>query len=450
MEISRRMQRVFDTNARRMRLGSLIARWLLLLALALAMALIGASLVLHTPLDDLRPLLLYLLASSGASALLGLGALLLLRRWPGMSLRLKMALPPLVAAVVISVNVYVTARLMFISDEDVGLLLLLLLFGCILSLGLAWAVAGPCVAIIRTLEYGARRMAKGDYSVRLPEQAIAGKDELGQLGESFNSMAQQVQKSFERQREAEQTQRQFMAATSHDLRTPLTSIRAMIEAIDDGVVTDLATIARYIHTIRGETQHLSALIDDLFELSRLDAGVLQLHRTSTWVDTLISDALEAMRAAAEEKGAALIGQVGDNLTPVRVDVQRVQRVFFNLIQNAIQHTPSGGAVLVRASALTGRRQGVLVEVMDTGVGIPDADLPHIFDRFYRGEPSRTRESLQSGGTHAHAGLGLTIARALVEAHGGQITALSPCARWPSNVARPNTGPGSAFLFTLPS
>jgi signal transduction histidine kinase len=450
MELSSQIQRVFDANTKRAGLGKIILRWLLLLALALAVALLGAELVLHTAPDDLEPLLLYLLASGGASALLGLGALLLLRLRPGMSLRLKMALPPLVAAIVMAVNVYVTARLMFIADEDVGLLLLLLLFGFILSLGLAWAVAGSRVAAIRALEQGARLIARGDYSARLPERVIEAKDELGQLGESFNLMAQRVQESFEHQRETEQAQRQFLAATSHDLRTPLTSIRAMIEAIDDGVVTDLPTIAHYIHTIRGETQHLSALIDDLFELSRLDAGALQLHRDSAWVDTLISDTLEAMRAAADAKGVALLGQVESDLPPVRVDVQRIQRVFYNLLQNAIQHTPAGGAVLIRASALKSKRHGVLIDVMDTGVGIPASDLPHIFDRFYRGEPSRARESLRGGGAHAHAGLGLTIARALVEAHGGHITALSPCPTWPPGVARPDTGPGSAFLFTLPS
>jgi signal transduction histidine kinase len=447
MEFSSQIQRAFDASTRRAGLGKTVARWLLLLLLALAVALIGASLILHTPSEDLEPLIMYLLASGGASALLGLGALLLLRRWPGMSLRLKMALPPLVAAIVISVNVYVTARLMFIADADVGLLLLLLLFGFILSLGLAWAVAGQRVAIIRALEQGARRIAKGDYSVRLPERVIEGKDELGQLGESFNMMAQRVQESFERQRETEQAQRQFLAATSHDLRTPLTSIRAMIEAIDDGVVTDRGTIARYIHTIRSETQHLSTLIDDLFELSRLDTGTLQLHRDAAWVDTLISDTLAAMRTAADEKGVALLGQLEPDLPAVRVDVQRIQRVFYNLLQNAIQHTPAGGAVLIRASALHGKRRGVLIDVLDTGGGIPASDLPHIFDRFYRGEPSRVRESLHGG---PHAGLGLTIARALVEAHGGQITALSPCNSWPQNVIRPNTGPGSAFLFTLPS
>jgi signal transduction histidine kinase len=448
MEISSQMQRVIEGSVRRFSLARVILRWLLLLALALGLALGGASLLLHTASDDLEPLGLYLLASSGASVLVGVGALLLLRFRPGMRLRLKLALPPLVAAVVISVNVYVTARLMFISPEDVGLLLLLLLFGFALSLGVASAVAGQHLAIIRRLEQGARRIARGDYSARLPAEVIQDGDEIGQLGASFNIMAEQVQESFERQREAEQSQRHFIAATSHDLRTPLTSIRAMIEAMDDGVVSDPATIARYIHTIRGETRHLSALIDDLFELSRLDAGVLELQRTAASIDDLISDALEMMYAPAQEKGVALIGQVGSDLPLVRVDVPRMQRVLFNLLQNAIQHTPAGGAVLIRALALKGRKRGVLVDVLDTGSGIPAADLPYIFDRFYRGEPSRRRESPQS--SSAHAGLGLTIARALVEAHGGHIRALSPGSGWPSDVERPATGPGSAFLFTLPA
>ncbi len=442
------MQRIVETNGWRSGLLGVIGRWLLLLALALGLALIIAALGLHTSESDLASLSIYMSISGGVSALVGLGALLLLRSWPGGSLRLKLALPPLVAALVISVNVYITARLMFISSDDVGLLLMLLAFGFILSLGLASAIAGTVLTHIRMLESRARRIAQGDYSARLPEALVKERDELGQLGSSFNIMAERVQESFERRREAEQSQRHFIAATSHDLRTPLTSIRAMIEAMDDGVVTDPATIARYIHTIRGEAQHLSTLIDDLFELSRLDAGALQLHCNLASLDDLISDSLEAMRAAAAQKGVLLIGRVEDGLPLVHVDVQRVQRVLFNLLQNAIRHTPSGGAVLIRASAVQGKRRGALIDVLDTGQGIPACDLPRIFDRFYRGEPARTREPGQH--SSAHAGLGLTIARALVEAHGGHITALSPCPHWPRDVERPNTGPGSAFIFTLPA
>lgn len=442
------MQRIIETNGWRSGLLGVVGRWLLLLALALGLALIIAALGLHSSESDLASLGIYMSVSGGISALVGLGALLLLRSWPGGSLRLKLALPPLVAALVIAVNVYVTARLMFIAPDDVGMLLMLLTFGFILSLGLASAIAGTVLTHIRTLESRARRIAQGDYSARLPVELVRERDELGQLGSSFNIMAERVQESFERRREAEQSQRHFIAATSHDLRTPLTSIRAMIEAMDDGVVTDPATIARYIHTIRGETQHLSTLIDDLFELSRLDAGALQLHCNLASLDDLISDSLEAMHAAAAQKGVLLIGKVEDGLPLVHVDVQRVQRVLFNLLQNAIRHTPKGGAVLIRASAIQGKRRGALIDVLDTGQGIPASDLPHIFDRFYRGEPARTREPSQH--SSAHAGLGLTIARALVEAHGGHITALSPCPHWPSDVERPNTGPGSAFIFTLPA
>jgi signal transduction histidine kinase len=453
MQISSQMQPIREHSFRRGGLLSVIARWLLLLALAVGLAAGGAALALHVSRDDLMQITLYLLISGVASVLLGLAALLVLRSWPWGNLRLKLALPPLVAALVISVNVYVTAQMMFIAPGDAAMLLLLLAFGFMLSLGLASAVADALLSKIRALEAGARQIARGDYGARLPSGPVGERDELGQLGSNFNLMAARVQESFERQRETEQSQRHFIAATSHDLRTPLTSIRAMIEAMDDGVVTDPATIARYIHTIRGEAQHLSALIDDLFELSRLDAGVLELRRDLASLDDLVSDSLEAMRAAADQKGVALIGRVERDLPLVRVDVPRIQRVLFNLLQNAIRHTPGGGSVLIRVSALNTdhnqtQQRGVLVEVMDSGQGIRASDLPHIFERFYRGEPSRSREPDQHNA--AHAGLGLTIARALVDKHGGQISAHSPCTGWPADLPQPTTGPGSTFTFTLPA
>jgi signal transduction histidine kinase len=423
-----------------------VLRWLLLLIVALVVAVTSAAWLLHAPPDDLLALSIYLLVSGATSALIGLGALLLLRYAPGTTLRLKLVLPSLVAAVVICVNVFLTARLMFIASEDVGLLLLLLAFAFSLSVGMASAVAGTLLLIIRALDQGAREIADGNYRVRLPAQT-SGRDELEHLASSFNWMAQQVQESFDRQREIEQSKRQFLVAISHDLRTPLTAILAMVEAVDDGVVSDPETIAHYIHTMRSETRHLSALIDDLFELSRLEAGPLELHRDLSVLDDLISDTLEAQHALAEQKGVRLIGHLEDGLPALRMDVQRIQRVLNNLMQNSLEHTPTGGSVLIRASRQGVRKAGVLVEVLDTGQGIPESDLPHIFDRFYRGEPSRSRTSGKQHG--AHAGLGLTVARALVEAHGGQIRASSPCACWPEQFERPDTGPGSIFAFTLP-
>lgn len=446
MDLSRPERLTFERSQQRPGLLKVVVRWALLLLTALALAVSSAALLLHAPITHLRPLSLYLLLSGLASALIGLGALLLLRSSPGASLRLKLVLPSLIAALVICLNVFLTARLMFIEPEDVGLLLVLLAFAFVLSVGMASAVAGTVLPLIRALDHGARQIAGGDYRVRLPT-APAGRNELEHLASSFNWMAQQVEQSFVLQREIEQAQRQFFVAISHDLRTPLTAIRAMVEAIDDGVVHDSETIAQYIHTIRGETRHLSALIDDLFELSRLDTSALKMHRSSSMLDDLISDTLEAQQATAEQQGILLCGQVEDELPPVQIDVQRIQRVLNNLLQNALEHTPPGGSVLIRAARQKGKAAGVHVEVMDTGQGIPEGELPRIFDRFYRSEPSRSRAATRQNGTHA--GLGLAIARALVEAHGGQIRASSPCTWWPEEVERPATGPGSIISFSLP-
>jgi signal transduction histidine kinase len=201
----------------------------------------------------------------------------------------------------------------------------------------------------------------------------------------------------------------------------------MVEAIDDGVVTDAETTQRYVRTILSEVQRLSGLIDDLFELSRLDAGVLALHVEPGSLRDLVSDTLEALQVQAAEKGLRLHGAVEDNLPPVLMDTARVQRVLFNLVQNAIRHTPPDGTILLAAQE---EPEAVRVDVVDTGEGVAPDDLPHIFERFYRGEKSRVRGQ---GG----AGLGLAIARGLVEAHGGRI--------WAQSVP----GQGARFSFVLP-
>jgi signal transduction histidine kinase len=206
----------------------------------------------------------------------------------------------------------------------------------------------------------------------------------------------------------------LIAAVSHDLRTPLSAIRAMIEAITDGVVTDEETIRRYLRTMHDGTRELSHLIDDLFELSRIEAGALTLTREPVMVGDLISDALERLRPQAEARSVALTGSADAALPAVSLDAHHISRVLTNLIENALRHTPAGGQVQVQA-----RRDGarLSLEVIDTGEGIAAADLPHVFDRFYRGEKSRSRES---GG----AGLGLSISKGIVEAHGGTIRAES--------------------------
>jgi signal transduction histidine kinase len=217
-----------------------------------------------------------------------------------------------------------------------------------------------------------------------------------------------------------------VAAVSHDLRTPLASIRAMVEAISDRVVTDRATVDRYLGTIGGEVERLSQLIDDLFELSQIDAGQLRLQVEDGSLHDLISDTLRSLSAQAERRGVDLVGRVDETLPPVRLDPARAQRVLDNLVGNALRHTAAGGRVELGALE---RGDEVEVTVRDSGEGIAPEDFDRVFEPFYRAERERSRS--------AGAGLGLTIARGIVAAHGGRIWAES------------TLGAGTTFHFTLP-
>ena len=250
---------------------------------------------------------------------------------------------------------------------------------------------------------------------------------MAHLGNSFNEMAAQLQAVEAKQKTLDTLRRDLIAWVSHDLRTPLTSIRAILEALADGIVDDPATIQRYLRTAQQDIRQLSLLIDDLFEMAQVDAGGLQLQPAWTALTDLVSDTIESFSELAKRQGVQLNGSIAPGTDPVYLDAQRISRVLANLVSNALRHTPSGGAVRIRA-AREGAR--VLVEVEDSGEGIKPDDLPHVFERFYRGEKSRNRAT---GG----AGLGLAIARGVIEAHGGQIAVES------------TPGQGTRFHFHLP-
>jgi signal transduction histidine kinase len=208
-------------------------------------------------------------------------------------------------------------------------------------------------------------------------------------------------------RQIEEARRQMVAAVSHDLRTPLASLRLLVEAIDDGVATG-ETRERYLGEMRTHVEALTALIDDLFELSRIEAGEISWTMRQVELRELIGETVAAMRAPAEARGVALSAVLPAEAVLAEANAEKVQRVLFNLIQNAIRHTPADGSVTVRAR-MAGA--GVEVEVADEGEGIPAADGERVFEAFYRGDESRSEEG---------AGLGLAISRAIVEAHGGRI------------------------------
>jgi signal transduction histidine kinase len=224
-------------------------------------------------------------------------------------------------------------------------------------------------------------------------------------------------------RQVEDARRGLVAAASHDLRTPLASLRLLVEAIDDGVAGEDRD--RYLREIRTHVAVLSDLIDDLFELSRIEAGDISWTMRQVELGDLIGDTVAAFRVSAEERGVHLAAELPEGKVVAEADAEKVQRVLFNLIQNAIRHTPADGSVTVRAK---GGPSGVEVEVADSGEGIPAAEGERVFDAFYRGDSARGEDG---------AGLGLAISRAIVEAHGGRI--------WLEDAH-----PGTRVRFTLPA
>jgi signal transduction histidine kinase len=224
---------------------------------------------------------------------------------------------------------------------------------------------------------------------------------------------------------AEATRRQLVAAVSHDLRTPIASLRLLVEAVDDEIV-DGETRRRYLATMQTHIHSLSSMIDDLFELSRIEAGDIDWSMRQVELALLVDETVAAMQPEAGAKGVAIHTQLGEKLS-ARADPEKIQRVLFNLIRNAIRHTPADGSVTVRAEAGGG---GVEIEIADTGDGIPASEREQVFDAFFRGGEDASRAS-------DGAGLGLAVSRAIVETHGGRIW-LAP------------TEQGTRVRFSLPS
>ena len=397
---------------------------LLFLAVSLAAALL-AAILLRLPTADL-PLVALLLTAMGGGG--GLLALLLVRpavlgRLGGV--RAQLAGASLIGSLLLLGMMLAGARAMFFSGHDLSLLLTMLVFAAILSVGFGLLCAGMLADRIQRVRAGTARIADGHLESEVP---VEGHDEVAGLAEDFNRMARALEASAEREREMEKMRRDLIASVSHDLRTPLASTRALIEAVADGVAEDRETEGRYLSSARRELMHLSRLVDDLFELARIDAGVLQLTLEEASLHDLISDTISSFQPQAESRKVRLIGEVSGDVDPVLANPSRLQRVLHNLLSNALRHTPADGTVALRA---TPQGDEVRVEVTDTGEGIAPEDLPRVFERSFRAEKSRTRKTDDSG-----AGLGLAIARGLIEAHGGTMDVES------------DPGRGSRFCFTL--
>jgi signal transduction histidine kinase len=403
---------------------TLLLRFLGSIVLIVALTLLVFALLMQPPLQEFQGMTLFLSATALVSLALGYGAYQLgwFNRSP--NLRWTLLSSYALSSLLTFLNVWVTARLMFINPHDLTLATILLVFAAGIAMALGYFFTSTLIDKVGALNRGAQALAQGQLHARVK---MAGQDEIAQLARSFNEMAERLQEADQRQKELVTLRRDLIAWVGHDLRTPLASVRAMVEALADHMVEEPETIDRYLRTAQRDIGALSSLIDDLFELAQLDAGGLKLDRQPNSLSDLISDTLESFSALAQEKAIVFGGSVEAAIDPVWMDARQIGRVLTNLVGNALRHTPTGGRVEVRATAVP---IGVQVVVSDTGEGIRSEDIPYLFERFFRGERSRNRAT---GG----AGLGLAIAKGIVEAHGGQI--------WVES----QRGHGARFTFTLP-
>ena len=347
-------------------------------------------------------------AVAGGSLACGLALALALRRAP--TVVVQLAGLALTAVCVPLGAVLLSGWVMFHMGADVKILAVAAgsaTAAVLAALLLARSISGP----LRRVGAAAHALAAGDLSARAPTE---GARELADLAGSFNAMAAGIEQLFDARRE-------LVAWASHDLRAPIASLQAMLEAIEDG----LASAEDYLPTLREQTRTLSMLVDDLFELARIDAGALTLELHRTPVAPLVDSALRLLQPEAAARGIVLTAELDEGAS-APLAPEKIERVLFNLLTNALRHTPSDGSIAVRVEQQAAE---VLLRVEDTGEGLPADGPARMFDRFWRADRARS-----AGG----AGLGLAIARGLVEAHGGRI--------WAEN--RPQGG--ACVSFTLPA
>ncbi|HZY45975.1 MAG TPA: HAMP domain-containing protein [Anaerolineae bacterium] len=308
-------------------------------------AVVTIEVVMRPPAKDLNVIIGYMIISSLGS--LGAGYVLYRFgwwRWSG-HIFFTLTLGVVIQAIVVFFNVWLTARSMLINQHDLDLTSMLLLFGIGIGIAFGAFAAASLTQRITQLRHAARSIASGDLSTRVD---VKGHDELAELGTTINSMTTQLEASAQKQKELDHMRRDLIAWASHDLRTPLTSIRVVVEALADGVVDDPDSRQRYLASLQADVRSLSRMIDDLFEIAQIDAGGLKLDLIPCSLHDVISDVLTRMRALADARQITLDGRVDPALQPVQIDPPKFERVLVNLIDNALRHTSAGGRVEVLA------------------------------------------------------------------------------------------------------
>ena len=363
--------------------------------------------------------------SAGCATAVGAVGLVAAWTFRGASLRWLPAGVAVVAAAAMIAAVVGTARAMFISDHDYVVVLWVCLVAGIVSACLASLVGAVVVRSSRQLHEGARRFGEsGRYDAE-----VTGPAEFTALNEQLRDSSRKLAEARDREQRLEESRRELVSWVSHDLRTPLAGLRAMSEALEDGMVDDPA---RYHQQITAEVNRMVRMVDDLFELSQIHAGLLMPSPQTVALGDLVSESLVAAESVAAVKGVRLDGRVDADVL-VHVDANAMSRVIGNLLMNAIRHTPCDGSVQIRGWS---RADTVELSVRDGCGGIPHEDIDRVFDVAFRGGAARTpdAEPLASG---SGAGLGLAIVRGLIEVHHGRVEV-------------ENVENGCQFVVTIPT
>ena len=359
-----------------------------------------------------------LIAVFGAVAALAVVVALALRAWSPRSVRTAVIGVTLAALGIAGVAVLVSATSMFLSRHDLVLVLVALGLGVTLGVTVALTVTRDLLDDVRAIRTTAAAVASGDRSART---GVVRRDEIGALAGTLDEAIAQLAAADDERRETEQARRQFLASVSHDLRTPLTSLRSAIEALRDGMAQDPD---RYLAAMEHDVRMLSSLVEDLFLLARIESGGLELDPQPIDLAELADGVIETVRPVAQQRGIE-VTLARPGVVAVAGSPRELSRVLRNLLDNAVRHAPDGSTVRVRVDG----QDVPAVTIEDDGPGFSEDFVAVAFDRFTRADDARVRDG-------AGAGLGLAIARGLVEAHGGTVS------------ARP--GPGGRVTVTLPA
>ena len=378
-----------------------------LLAVVLAAGVALTALVSSITAMSTRDALQLAGIAAGTAAAAGFGGVVALYLLRGRSIGAQIAAVALTTVLAVALGAWAAARAMFISQHDLSMLVVVLVPAGMVAVAASIVLGGRVVDASASLTDVARRIGTG--ATHSPVQRAHAPAELARLAEELQTMSARLDEPRSRERAIDASRRELVAWVSHDLRTPLAGIRAMVEALEDGVVVDSETVARYHRTVRKQADRLASLVDELFELSRSQAGVLRLELERVSLSDVVSDAIAGAAPVADAKGVRLRGVMRDQVPELHASAPELLRALRNILENAIRHTPSDGSVVLEAGLEDGQ---AFVSIADDGGGIPERDLERVFDVAFRVDPARHGDG---------AGLGLAIARGLVETHRGDVT-----------------------------